>query len=203
MPSLINTTELDTEYPVPGQDNDSQGFRDNFTNIKSNLDTTKSEIDELQDTTVKINADTTFLTTGEGLPTTLIKANLKSFSTVKFPVAPNDEIKTGTTLTLNFSDGDYQVYEFTQSSMRFSFDNSGWPGSGRVGKITLELTSSAAGGTTLDFASGPNIKFDTSWQNGTLLIANNSNPIFIELWTRQGGTTVYARNLGQFSSVTV
>ena len=48
MASLINTTNIDIAYPIAGQDNDSQGFRDNFTNIKSNLDQTKLEIEELQ-----------------------------------------------------------------------------------------------------------------------------------------------------------
>jgi hypothetical protein len=211
MPSLINTSELDTEYPVPGQDNDSQGFRDNFTSIKTNLDTAKSEIEVLQDTTVKINVDTTFLTNIQGLPTTLNRANLKSFSTAKFPVAPNDEIKAGTTLTLNFADGDYQVYQFTQPNMRFNFDNSGWPTSGRVGKITLELTSTSTQnpeflGTKVDFASGPLIKFDSATHSsvlnsGFISVTSATDPVFLEIWTRQGGTTLYVRTLGEFKSI--
>ena len=48
MPSNINPTNIDGNYPVAGQDNDSQGFRDNFTNIKTNLQFTKNEIDDLQ-----------------------------------------------------------------------------------------------------------------------------------------------------------
>lgn len=199
MPSLINTTELDTEFPVPGQDNDSQGFRDNFTNIKTNLDTAKTEIETLQNTTVKVNADTTFLTTSQGNPAQLIRANLKSFSTAKFPAAADDEEITSTLLTLNFNDGDYQVYGFTQGDVEINFNQSGWPSSGRVGKITLELTSTAAGGTTISFDNNLNIKFDSSWDEGTTLIANNTNPVFIELWTRQGGTTIFARNLGEFN----
>jgi hypothetical protein len=203
MPSLINTSELDTEYPIPGQDNDSQGFRDNFTNIKGNLDSAKTEIEELQNTTVKVNADTTFLTTSQGNPTTLNRANLKSFSTVKFPVAPSDEIKTGTTLTLNFADGDYQVYQFSQATMRFSFNNEGWPGAGRVGKLTLELTSSREGGTVVDFAPGTLIKFDsgTHSNSGTITVTSATDPVFLEVWTRQGGTTLYVRSMGEFKSI--
>jgi len=48
MTSLINTTNIDETYPISGQDNDSQGFRDNFTNIKTQLDTASSEISGLQ-----------------------------------------------------------------------------------------------------------------------------------------------------------
>lgn len=48
MASNINPTNIDGNYPVAGQDNDSQGFRDNFTNIKNNLQFAKTEIDDLQ-----------------------------------------------------------------------------------------------------------------------------------------------------------
>ena len=37
MASSINPSNVDGTYPVAGQDNDSQGFRDNFTNIKTIL----------------------------------------------------------------------------------------------------------------------------------------------------------------------
>ena len=45
MPSNINTTNLDETYPVAGQDNNSQGFRDNFSTIKTNFTTAKTEIE--------------------------------------------------------------------------------------------------------------------------------------------------------------
>ena len=48
MASNINPNNIDTTYPVAGQDNDSQGFRDNFTNIKSNFEYAETEIDDLQ-----------------------------------------------------------------------------------------------------------------------------------------------------------
>ena len=48
MASNINTSNIDTAYPVAGQDNDSQGFRDNFTNINDNFTEAKSEIEDLQ-----------------------------------------------------------------------------------------------------------------------------------------------------------
>jgi hypothetical protein len=48
MASNINPTNIDGTYPIAGQDNDSQGFRDNFTNIKTNLQYTKTELEDLQ-----------------------------------------------------------------------------------------------------------------------------------------------------------
>lgn len=46
--SNINTNSIDTTFPVPGVNNSSQGFRDNFASIKNNLDTASSELTDLQ-----------------------------------------------------------------------------------------------------------------------------------------------------------
>jgi len=48
MASAITTTNIDVTFPVPGKDNDTQGFRDNFSQIKIGLDTAKSEISDIQ-----------------------------------------------------------------------------------------------------------------------------------------------------------
>ena len=46
--SQINTNGINVNYPVPGQNNSSQGFRDNFAQIKTNLNTAATEITDLQ-----------------------------------------------------------------------------------------------------------------------------------------------------------
>jgi len=48
MASSINPSNIDGTYPVAGQDNDSQGFRDNFTNTKNNFTYAKAELEDLQ-----------------------------------------------------------------------------------------------------------------------------------------------------------
>ena len=48
MTSQINYTAIDTAYPVAGQDNDTQGFRDNFAATKTALQYANSEITNLQ-----------------------------------------------------------------------------------------------------------------------------------------------------------
>lgn len=46
--SNINTNGLDANYPIPGQNNSTQGFRNNFAIIKNNLNTGSNEITDLQ-----------------------------------------------------------------------------------------------------------------------------------------------------------
>jgi hypothetical protein len=48
MASFINPTDIDVTYPIAGQDNDTQGFRDNFRNIKNNFTVAAGEITSLQ-----------------------------------------------------------------------------------------------------------------------------------------------------------
>jgi hypothetical protein len=60
MTSAITVTSIDATYPVAGQDNDSQGFRDNFSQIKTQLTTAGSEITALQDSRATTNATTSF-----------------------------------------------------------------------------------------------------------------------------------------------
>jgi len=48
MTSLINPVDIDEKFPVAGQDNPSQGFRDNFAVIQQNFEHARTEITELQ-----------------------------------------------------------------------------------------------------------------------------------------------------------
>ena len=48
MASNIVPGNVDGTYPKAGQDNSSQGFRDNFSSIKNNFTEAKTEIEALQ-----------------------------------------------------------------------------------------------------------------------------------------------------------
>lgn len=48
----INTNGINVNYPIPGKNNSSQGFRDNFGQIKTNLNTAAAEITDLQNKVV-------------------------------------------------------------------------------------------------------------------------------------------------------
>lgn len=48
MTSSINASNINNNYPVAGQDNNSQGFRDNFSSIKNNFVAAADEISDLQ-----------------------------------------------------------------------------------------------------------------------------------------------------------
>jgi len=60
MASAISVTNIDATFPVAGQDNDSQGFRDNFSQIKTQITTAGTEITSLQSNKASTNATTSF-----------------------------------------------------------------------------------------------------------------------------------------------
>lgn len=77
--STINTTNLNVNYPVPGVNNSSQGFRDNFNNIKTNLDIAKTELNDIQ-TKAVVKSALTGTTINNDMANTLISnALVRSF----------------------------------------------------------------------------------------------------------------------------
>lgn len=48
MPSLINPNKINSSFPVAGVNNNTQGFRNNFSAIAANFTTAASEISDLQ-----------------------------------------------------------------------------------------------------------------------------------------------------------
>ena len=58
--SSIDQTKIDSEYPVAGVDNSTQGFRDNFAAIKESLGYAKVEINDLYANTARTDENTDF-----------------------------------------------------------------------------------------------------------------------------------------------
>ena len=98
MASNINSDAIDKDYPVAGQDNDSQGFRDNFNTIKTSLATAKTEITALQDDTAKTNTPNDF----DG--NIIREANMQANTEVTYPTGN----LTGST-NIDFNNGHYQI----------------------------------------------------------------------------------------------
>jgi hypothetical protein len=134
MTSSINPNTIDGTYPIAGQDNNSQGFRDNFTQTKVNFTYAAQEIDDLQAKAV-LKAALTGATLDNNMNDNLIYAALiQDFSAVKISVAPSAGI-----LTLNYASAHYQTYSTaTAGSVTLAFSN--FPASGSYGFMKLQFT---------------------------------------------------------------
>lgn len=137
MTSAINPNNIDGSYPVAGQDNNSQGFRDNFTNIKVNFQEAAAEITDLQNKAV-LKAALTGSTLDNNMNDVLLyAAKIQDFSASKVDVSA-----TSGPITINYASGHYQSIS-TTGSINLSFIN--FPANGTYGymKLQLNITNTA------------------------------------------------------------
>lgn len=134
MASNINPNDIDGAYPVAGQDNNSQGFRDNFTNIKTNFTAAANEITDLQNKVV-LKAALTGTTLDNNMGGSLLyDALIQDFAAQKVSVAA-----TSGAISINYASGHYQSIT-TTGSITLSFIN--FPPNGAYGYVKLQITVS-------------------------------------------------------------
>jgi len=199
MASNINFTDINELYPVAGQDNDSQGFRDNFNLIKGGLNTASTEISALQTSTVKKD------NTGGQDDCESFSGNLvKQVNFIEVTEEPyiSDTIDTAT-YTVNWVNGHYQMIDLDGAELSAGItvtvaDN--WPASGKLGKVRLGFTTTGgAVPVTLSVGGGSVIKINGFASSNPVLSANGNDPYFVDVWTTNAGLTVYAQALGSFA----
>ena len=201
MTSAINPNNIDGAYPVAGQDNDSQGFRDNFTNIKTNFQYAGSEITDLQSKAVlKAALSGTVLDNNMG-GSGLSSAVITNFSATKY-----DHGTTSGTVTINYQVAHYQTMtsggaislaftNFPPSTAGFVRVQITIPGSYVPGTNTLTLPAAVSVGTsnlqglntatnTITFATAGTFEFEFVSSNGGSTISvfdlnRNRDPIYL------------------------
>ncbi len=191
MTSQINADNIDGAFPVAGQDNPSQGFRDNFTNIKTAISVAKSEITDLQSSRAKLNDDNDF--NGRIIENAVYNKFFGGYT----------NNGSGILLTLNVENAPFQKYTVTSSA---SIQITNLTGSDKYKIVRLHVVgnSSVVGTATITFSlTTGSFKTDSNFSAGsgtnkTLPIAANQEKV-VEISTYDGGLTVYLRYLGQFS----
>ncbi len=103
MASKIVPTNIDGTFPVAGQDNSSQGFRDNFTNIKNNFTFARNEISDLQSKAVLTAALDGTTLSNDMAGTQLVRPQLKAWTQ-----AVVDRGSVSGTVNISFFQGNFQ-----------------------------------------------------------------------------------------------
>lgn len=188
MASNINANNIDGTFPVAGVDNDSQGFRTNFTNIKNNFTYAKNELTDLQSKAI-LKSALTGSTLDNGLAGALISAaEIKDFRESKY-----DHLDTSGTITLNHANGHYQSIGPSTASITLAFSN--LPAAGKVGRIRLELTvANVAHTLTLPAAVSLGITGIAGINSNVITFSETGTYIF-EFTTDDAGTTIHIQDL--------
>jgi hypothetical protein len=131
MTSQINPNNIDGNFPVAGVPNNTQGFRDNFTNTSTNFQFAADEITELQ-TKAVVKSAITGQSLDNNMNDNLIYAvKLQDVSYTYVPIAT-----TSGSVAIDYAAGQYQ-YVSTTGSISLAFSN--WPTSGTAGSIDLAI----------------------------------------------------------------
>ena len=209
MASNIDDTGIDETYPVAGVDNDTQGFRDNFNIIKNNFVTTKSEITNLQDNTVKLTENNNM----QG--SYIIDATLKAVNevVVNKGLAEQDDSQPAPAiddLNISYADGHYHIWNLAPVDRDITFTLTDFPpgrltgegGEDRYARMRVELTP-------LDAVDNGEISVTFEVEAaGQLIYSSNiteipfklktDEPHVYEFWSTDGGQTVFCDFVGRF-----
>jgi len=184
MSSNINVFPINPDYPVAGQDNSSQGFRDNFTSIRTNLVITKLELEDLQNKVVLKSAlenDVLDNNLGDNLIT---RAKISDFSEQVYNVPSG-----AGALTLDHENGHYQIIS-TSGAVSLAFSN--WPSSGSLGRIRVAITiNNVAHTVTLPAAVSLGVSDVAGFRVSTNVITFVATGTYVfEFTTADAGTTI-------------
>ena len=193
MTSLINFAAINENFPVAGQDNDTQTFRDNFDTIKTNFSAAKTEITDLQDNAARTDEDNDFLYNVVG-SLTLQDAYLRKkdygaaivagTQDISFKQAMYHVVKFGANTSLSFSEFPTAVVDIT--------------GLGQMGKATLELYGDGTARTITFITSGGTVIKKSPGFPGSVTVTSATDPVIIEVW-QHSDTVIWLNYLGLYS----
>lgn len=136
MSSQIDSQNIDKTFPVAGQDNNSQGFRDNFDAIQRNFQFTKSEIEDLQTKALlksQLGASGTVVNNLGG-------SSITNGSHTNFHGTAYTQPGVANTANIDVANGSLQLFTLTADTI-FTFTN--WPTTGNYAKVRVHLSSNS------------------------------------------------------------
>lgn len=192
MTSSINPNTIDGTYPIAGQDNNSQGFRDNFTQTKVNFTYAAQEIDDLQAKVVLKSALTGTTLDNDMGGALLYDTTIQDFAATRVALGT----VTGT-CTVNYASGHYQTVTIGSGSMTVAFSN--FPVSGYQGWVILRVTATTADTMTLPAAVGTGSSaasvLGIQGISSNVITFKESGTYEFQFHTDDGGASIYISEL--------
>jgi len=192
---VIVYTTIDEDFPVAGQDNDSQGFRDNFSVVKTGLSTANTEILALKNNAAKLNVDNDFgennITNANLVANTLDKNTTYASITNPSGAGPVIDFSDGAVYSINT--GNAEISSKTISVENFSLEN--------ASQVRLVVgTNSTTGSTEWTFSStgATFVTDDSAIWSGTAFTTTTSQTMIIDVFSLDG-VTYYLTHVGTYS----
>jgi hypothetical protein len=198
MSTITNiSNNIIVDFPIAGQDNDSQGFRDNYNLIQESFTSAANEITDLQGKALLVSPLVGTTTTNNNFAGGVIK-NLV-LQGERTQAVDNTLSPVGGNVTVDYSAGTYQKFALS-SATHFSIS---WPANsvGLLNQLTLELSN---GGTLTNVSAtfvppnGGSVRVDSSFGLTLPVTISQAAPsvTIYEIHTTDGGYTSYLRFVG-------
>ena len=188
--SSINPNNINGQYPVAGQDNDSQGFRDNFTNIINNFTFAYNELNDLQQNAVLKNALSGTALSNDMNYAQLIKPQLLNVVETQNPIVG----AVSGSKNISWLDGDFQKFT-TGADVVLGVTN--WPQNGTRAKLRLQITTGAnvANITFPTIMSNVGIASIQGFVSGQQIRLDGSGIYQFELSSSDNGATLHIQDV--------
>lgn len=194
MASNIDTSTIDADYPVAGIDNDSQGFRDNFNSIKTNITTAGSEITALQANRARTDADNNHV--GNEIQDAELLQVTEKFNNSFQTLTADHEVDYR----------DAHVHQFNATApagniMTVSFV--GWP-TARYAKVRLIMSVSSGVSTNITLSPGSGTGLNdnnAAWVGGNNILTHTGSigqKIIVDVFTYDTGNNLFFNYIGSF-----
>jgi hypothetical protein len=183
------SNNINVTYPVPGVDNDTQGFRDNFANIKNALKAAAQELSNLNLNTSKLNTGTNDYSYGG----TIYRAPLKSVGYTTSIDEEQSEDKN-----ISFLTGNYQKISINGPITLTITD---WP-ENLYSTIRFEIQNFTTGSSSINFDSdGYILKKEKSLTLPMILSTVTTDSHVFEVSTADGGDNMFVKFIGTYTNV--
>jgi hypothetical protein len=196
--SDINYLSINENFPVAGQDNDTQVFRDNFDTIKTSFRNAKDEINDLQDNGARTDLDNDF--NGNRINNAVLRNSKMQFHDF------GEDTPDGATYTVDLEQANHFKIKVSGDS---SVDFLNFPGDSQliidatnsVGKATIEfysdgnereITFLTSGGAVIKKQAAVSAGWPTPF-----IVDSASDPHVVEVW-RHSSDVIFLHYLGQF-----
>lgn len=193
MASLVNPSNINGNFPIAGQDNDSQGFRDNFTNIRNNFTFIKAEVEDLQSKAVLKSA-----LIGSSLDNNFLGSQLKNAQLKNYAETLYDWGNTSGEIQLDLALGNVHKV-FTDGSISINSVIKNWPSSLQYSRLVFYITISNTAHTltipnniTTTLEGLPGLRFIGS---NNLVTFPETGTFIYEFSSVDSGTTVFVKEL--------
>jgi hypothetical protein len=195
--STIDYLSINENFPVAGEDNDTQVFRDNFDTIKTSLRSAQEDVTDIKTNGAFLDQENSFQ--GNEIST----AVLRDITFRRFDIG----IPPGVAYTVDYENGSYQSMKLGEIDLTIDFQNfpdlSNGDGTGEFGLVRLELSITGSSKAITFISSDATVfrvnnDFPTTSGGGyKITLTSQDNPVILDVW-RHNATNMFMHYYGKY-----